>query len=188
MGLPKAYHDQSAQQMLLKVLQPWIDLLRNDFEHGFQEIQRYDDMTFRQYLRSVVSLPHDVIDYIELIMSQTNQYDLSFTDLMMQTLHFNTPEWVTVKGGMSRMVDEAARLLGSACFRNAAVTEIVETDDGKVSLSVQGISTVRKQSFDKVSPNASAVIPGNLLLWKLAIDVKDRLAFRNAAIGPSWGR
>lgn len=91
LGLPPQYHNQSASDILLKVLQPWIDLLRIDPERGVQEVLRYDDMTFRHYLRTVALLPHEVIDFVEMIQSQTNQYDNSFVDLVMQTVHFGTP-------------------------------------------------------------------------------------------------
>lgn len=91
LGLPPQYHNQSASDILLKVLQPWIDLLRIDPERGIQEVLRYDDMTFRYYLRTIALLPCEVIDFVEMIQSQTNQYDNSFVDLVMQSLHFNTP-------------------------------------------------------------------------------------------------
>ena len=91
LALPLQYHNQSASDILMKVLQPWIDLLRTDLERGIQEVLRYDDMTFRHYLRTVALLPHQVIDFVETIQSQTNQYDNSFVDIVMQTLHFNTP-------------------------------------------------------------------------------------------------
>ena len=93
LGLPSQYHNQSASDILLKILKPWIDLLRIDLERGIREVLRYDDMTFRHYLRNVALLPHEVIDFVEMIQSQTNQYDNSFVDLVMQTLHFNTPGW-----------------------------------------------------------------------------------------------
>ena len=72
-------------------MQPWIDLLRIHPERGIQEVLRYDDMTLRQYLRTIALLPNEVIDSVETIQSQTNQYDNGFVDLVMQTLHFNTP-------------------------------------------------------------------------------------------------
>ena len=90
-GLPKRFHGRTARQMIREVMDPWIALLREDFDRGFQEVLRYDDMTFRQYFREVAGWPHEAIDFVELIMSQTNQYDQSFLDLVMQTLHFNTP-------------------------------------------------------------------------------------------------
>ena len=91
LGLPRSFHGKSAADILLSVMQPWIDLLRSDPERGFQEILRYDDMSFRHYLRTVALLPHEVIDFVELIQSQTNQYDNSFMEVVMQTMHFNTP-------------------------------------------------------------------------------------------------
>ncbi|RYP70484.1 hypothetical protein DL771_005421 [Monosporascus sp. 5C6A] len=131
-------------------MQPWIDLLREDFERGFAEVLRYDEMTFRHYLRTVALWPHEVIDFVELVMSQTNQYDQSFTDLMMQTLHFNTPDWATVKGGLSRITDSAANVLGQDnILRNAPVKEIRETIEGKVEL-VAGDIVLQKRTFDKI--------------------------------------
>jgi phytoene dehydrogenase-like protein len=91
LGLSRRYHGKTARQILLEVMNPWIKLLRDDFETGFAEVLRYDEMTFRHYLRTIALWPNDIIDYVEGIMSQPNQYDQSFTDLVMQTLHFNTP-------------------------------------------------------------------------------------------------
>ncbi|RYP22289.1 hypothetical protein DL765_001803 [Monosporascus sp. GIB2] len=83
-------------------------------------------------------------------MSQTNQYDQSFTHLTMQTLHFNTPDWVMVKGGLSRIIDSAANVLGQGnILRNAAVREIRETTGGKIEL-VAGDIVPQKRTFDKI--------------------------------------
>jgi phytoene dehydrogenase-like protein len=96
MGLPFKFHGKTAHEILLDVMSPWITLLRQDFELGFAEVLRYDEISFRHYLRTEAMWPDEVIDFVELIMSQTNQYDQSFTDLVMQTMHFNTPGNVSV--------------------------------------------------------------------------------------------
>lgn len=88
--VPLEYVGKSARDLLGEVISPWLALLRKDFEIGFQQLLRYDDMSFRQYLRTVVGWPHEVIDFVELLMSQTNQYDLSFLEIIMQNLDFNT--------------------------------------------------------------------------------------------------
>ena len=75
LGLPPRYHDKSAADILLEVMQPWIDLLRSDPVRGIEEVLRYDELSFRHYLRHVALMPPEVIDFVELIQSQTSQYD-----------------------------------------------------------------------------------------------------------------
>ncbi|GAB1196510.1 hypothetical protein APSETT444_005781 [Aspergillus pseudonomiae] len=90
LGLPDEYCNQSAQDLLKGAIGEWMTLLANDFEAGFKCVLQYDEMSFRQYLRQVVQWPHQVIDFVEMMTSQTNQYDLSFTEVIMQYLDFGT--------------------------------------------------------------------------------------------------
>lgn len=91
MELPVEFHNMTAGEMMRAVMNPWLALLNEDFEKGMAEVLRYDELTFRQYLHDVAKWPHQVIDFVELVMSQTNQYDQSFTDLVLQTMHFSNP-------------------------------------------------------------------------------------------------
>ncbi|KAL8733966.1 MAG: hypothetical protein Q9166_001727 [cf. Caloplaca sp. 2 TL-2023] len=74
--LPPEFHGKSARTLLLEVVGPWLELLRKDFDAGFQEVLRYDELSFRMYLRAIVGWPHEVCEFVELMASQTNQYDL----------------------------------------------------------------------------------------------------------------
>ncbi|KAL8712438.1 MAG: hypothetical protein Q9220_003286 [cf. Caloplaca sp. 1 TL-2023] len=74
--LPGNFHGKSARTLLLEVVQPWLDLLRKHFDTGFQEVLRYDELSFRMYLRAIVGWPNEVVEFVELMASQTNQYDL----------------------------------------------------------------------------------------------------------------
>lgn len=90
LGLPEEYCGQSAQDLLGGVVGQWVTLLANDFEAGFEDVLQYDELSFRQYLRQIVQWPHEVIDFVEMMTSQTNQYDLSFTEVILQYLDFGT--------------------------------------------------------------------------------------------------
>jgi monoamine oxidase len=171
LGLPAEYHGKSAQQLLSEVVKPWVDLLHADFEKGFEELLHHDDMSFRMYLRYIIKWPHEVIDFVELMTSQTNQYDLSFTEIIMQCLDFGTKgeiewsrivanemrvltqsflEWVTVKGGMSRLVDAAANLIDDfSIYYNSPIKGIHELADGKILLMSDGTHP-KTGVFDKV--------------------------------------
>jgi phytoene dehydrogenase-like protein len=91
-GLPASYHGKSPQELLGSVVLPWLELLRRDFDAGFEELLQYDEFSFRVYLRVVVGWPHEVIEFVELFCSQTNQYDLSFTEIILQNLDFDTKD------------------------------------------------------------------------------------------------
>lgn len=90
-GLPESFHNKTAREMLGEVMQPWIDMLNQDLDNGLAAVLQYDQLTFRQYLREAAQWPDEVIDFVELVMSQTNQYDQGFTDLVLQTMHFANP-------------------------------------------------------------------------------------------------
>lgn len=89
-GLPFYFRGKSAEELLQDVVRPWVELLREDFDSGFMHLLRYDELSFRDYLREHAKWPPEVIDYVELFCSQTNQYHLSFTDIIIQCVDFGT--------------------------------------------------------------------------------------------------
>lgn len=146
--LPPRYQGKPARELLGEVISPWLALLQKDFDFGFSQISQYDVISFRAYLHLVAGWPHEVIDFVELMTSQTNQFDLSFIEIIMQNLDFNTQNWATVQGGMSRLVQSAVRLVGlENIHTNARVHQIVERQDGKVTLRTTGPPG---GTFDKV--------------------------------------
>ena len=59
-------------------------------------------------------------------------------------------DWVTVKGGLSRITDSAASLLGhGVVHRNSPVTELRELAGGKIEVTSGGISP-QTRVFDRV--------------------------------------
>jgi phytoene dehydrogenase-like protein len=91
-NLPERFQNQTPQELLGSVVFPWLALLRKDFNSGFQQLLQHDSLSFRGYLLTVAGWPHEVIDFVELFCSQTNQYDLAFTEIIMQNLDFDTKE------------------------------------------------------------------------------------------------
>lgn len=150
-GLPKEYRGKSARQLLGEVVISWLELLRKDFNFGFAELLKYDEFSFRAYLRVVSGWPHEVIEFVEMMSSQTNQYDLSFTEIIMQNLDFDTKDWSTINGGMSRLTQSAANLVGRQnIYLNSPVTSIVERSDGRITLHSTSGPISRSATFDKV--------------------------------------
>ncbi|KAI1109312.1 hypothetical protein F5Y14DRAFT_458285 [Nemania sp. NC0429] len=150
-GLPEEYRNRSPQELLGSVVLPWLTLLRRDFDGGFQELLKYDEYSFRAYLRHVVRWPHEVVEFVELFCSQTNQYDLSFTEIIVQNLDFDTKDWATVRDGMSRVAQSAASLVGSKNIRlNSRVVRIAYLEDDRVEISAEGLHQTYTAQFDAV--------------------------------------
>ncbi|KAF2873105.1 putative flavin-containing amine oxidase [Massariosphaeria phaeospora] len=184
-GLPKEFQGISAQKLLEGIILPWTAILEGDFESGFRAVLEYDGWSFRTYLNSVENWPHEVIDFVEMIASQTNQFDLSFTEVIMQCLDFGTQEWFTVRGGMSRMVDTAASVIGSQHINlNMPIKYIMELDNGRVCLST-GCPSSTKWVFDKI---ILAILASSLqsVLERPRWDMKKEQAIRSTYFEPLY--
>jgi monoamine oxidase len=140
---------KTAAQLLAEVIGPMQKLLEEDFEKGFAEIVKYDDFSFRAYLTLIAGWPDGKINYVEAMTSQTNQFENSFTELMIENMDFSQATWKTIANGMDRLPNLMATLVGQENITMGAhVTAISEEPSGGVSISLgDGRGTV---SFDKV--------------------------------------
>lgn len=89
-GIPEQFCDVSAADLIQRAVLPWVTAFENDFEAGFKAVVKFDEWSFRRYLSSVAQWPHEVIDFVEMMTSQTNQFDLGFIEVIMQCLDFGT--------------------------------------------------------------------------------------------------
>lgn len=146
------FQDRSAEELMLEAVSPLLQKLQGNFVDGFNEICRdFDHYSFRFYLTSVLGWPSEVVDFIETVTSQTNQFSLSVTEIVMEYIDFSTKEWSTIAHGMSRLPLAMAHLVGHKNITfNARVTGIRNQDDGRVSLSISGHNSTIDVTFDKV--------------------------------------
>jgi Flavin containing amine oxidoreductase len=143
------FQDRTAGELMLEAVSPLLQKLESNFVDGFNEIcQEFDNYSFRFYLNSVLGWPADVIDFLETVTSQTNQFSLSVTEIVMEFIDFSTKEWSTIAHGMNRLPLAMAHLIGHENITfNARVTGIRNEDDGRVTISINGTTGA---TFDKV--------------------------------------
>ena len=146
------FQDRSAEELMLEAISPLLRRLDGNFVDGFNEICReFDHFSFRYYLISILHWPTEVVDFIETVTSQTNQFTLSVTEIVMEYIDFSTKEWSTIAHGMSRLPLAMAHLIGYKNITfNARVTGIRNQDDGRVSVSICGYNATVDVTFDKV--------------------------------------
>ncbi|KAL0953927.1 hypothetical protein HGRIS_005092 [Hohenbuehelia grisea] len=151
-NLPEPYAGRTAADLLESVLRPYLKALKEDFDGGFTELLKYDGFSFRLYLSTVEKWPAEVIDFVEVMFSQTNQYTLSFTEIVLQNMDFFTEEWFTIKGGMDRLPQAMAKIVGADNITlGARITSISYNPDGRVQLAVsrQG-NSASHHAFDDI--------------------------------------
>lgn len=148
----EAFQDRSAGELMLEAVSPLLQKLEGDFVGGFNEIcEEFDNYSFRFYLNFVLGWPNDVIDFVETVTSQTNQFSLSVTEIVMEYIDFSTKEWSTIAHGMSRLPLAMAHLVGYKNITlNARVAGIRNESDGRVTVSVLSCSGAVEATFDRV--------------------------------------
>ncbi|KAI9441304.1 amine oxidase [Lactarius indigo] len=150
--VPDHFKNKTAGELLKTAIGPLIEMLEADFDQGFKElVEKYDDFSFRFYLVSVLGWPTPVIDFVETVTSQTNQFALSVPEMVMQNMDFNTKDWFTIEHGMSRLPSAMSYLIG---YRNitygARVTGFRNENNGKVTITAVGYNGRIEAKFDRV--------------------------------------
>lgn len=155
--VPPEYRNTTAQSLLNEAVGPFVERLRRNFEAEFEEIVReFDHFTFRFYCKSVMGWPDIVIDFVETVMSQTNQFSLSVPELIMQSMDFDEKHWKTIDGGMSRLPQAMASLVGykNITFgaRVTGLRMVVEKKSGrrKACITATGYNGILSANFDRV--------------------------------------
>ncbi|MFA0964375.1 flavin monoamine oxidase family protein [Roseivirga sp. BDSF3-8] len=140
---------KTATELLNEVIQPFVDMLEKDFEKGFQAIIQYDDYSFYSYLQMEAGWYNDKINYVETMTSQTNQFQNSFTELIIENIDFSQANWYSIANGMDRLPNACAEVVGyDNITLDAPVNTIQYTDDGRVRVFYG--SDYKYKTFDYV--------------------------------------
>ncbi|KAI0320036.1 hypothetical protein OF83DRAFT_1169691 [Amylostereum chailletii] len=150
--VPQEYANQTAKDLMLSAIGPFLAELKENFQAAFNRIvAKYDSYSFRYYCSSVMGWPETVIDFVETVTSQTNQFALSVTELVMQNMDFDETDWKTIDKGMSRLPQAMAWLVGHNNITfGARVTGIEEEEDGRTTIVASGYNGTVKAKFDRV--------------------------------------
>ncbi|KAI1129217.1 hypothetical protein F5Y10DRAFT_291301 [Nemania abortiva] len=128
--VPDEYKNKTARELLDSAIGAFINDLKQDFDTAFKDI---------------------VIDFIETVTSQTNQFSLSVPELVMQNMDFDETDWKTIEGGMSRLPQAMASLVRHCNITfGARVTGLEETEDQRVRVTASGYNGSVSAVYDRV--------------------------------------
>ncbi|KAJ7896117.1 hypothetical protein B0H13DRAFT_2234518 [Mycena leptocephala] len=136
-----AEFNKSAYTLMMDAIGICIDALKKNFSEGVRRLLKFDHFSFRHYLVSVMNYPSTVVDFMETVLSQTNQFALSVPELVLQSLDFGTE---------SRLPNAMAHLVGHERITyGARVTGVRETRGG-VEVRAVGHNGALSARFDRV--------------------------------------
>lgn len=132
-----------ADELLHDVLKEYIELVDNG---GLESlVKSYDSYSMRSFLTLVKKWSHTKVDYVETMTSQTQQFDHSFVEIVMEYMNFSETKWKTIKDGMSRLPEACRKIIGDENISlGAHVHEIAEVAGNKVTVC-ESFSIIRKQ-------------------------------------------
>ena len=150
--VPDDFKNKTAAELMNEAIGEFIRWLKDDFDKGFERlVKEFDNFSFRYYLVDACQWPTEVIDFVETVTSQTNQFALSVPEMVMQNMDFDTKEWSTIEGGMNRLPLAMAYLFGNQNVTyGARVTGVKNLDNGKVAIIANGYNGCIAPEFDKV--------------------------------------
>ncbi|KAF8415538.1 hypothetical protein EV426DRAFT_570132 [Tirmania nivea] len=163
-NVPEPYASKTAPELLYGMIESYVELLDRNFELGWEILMNWDHTSLRRYLLDVAQWPPSVIEFVETICSQTNQYTLSFPEMVMQSMDFNTKNWWTLDDGMDRLPQALARVVGLENITfGARVQSIIEEESGQLRIRAHRGNRVFESIYDKVllaiPPGAVRMIP-----------------------------
>jgi hypothetical protein len=123
----------------VRQLQEAMEEGEDQFEKAFRSImEKYDSLSFRDYLIQNASIAPIIVDFMETVLSQTNQFALSFPACLLQNLDFETGDWKTIDQGMSRLPRAMEKLIGRDKITRGARLMRIEERGNIVGLTLQG--------------------------------------------------
>ncbi|KAF0811970.1 Flavin-dependent L-tryptophan oxidase RebO [Andreprevotia sp. IGB-42] len=150
LGFPLSPEDRNktASQLLDEALSPFLQLLEKDFDAGFAEIVKYDNLSLFTYLTELKGWSIEKVNYVETMTSATNQFQQSFTELVIESMDFSGAQWKTIANGMDRLPNACADVIGrDHITMDAPVRKIENLPDGRVAVHYRERDV---QVFDRV--------------------------------------
>ncbi|KAG1750124.1 hypothetical protein EDB19DRAFT_1678356 [Suillus lakei] len=102
--VPDEYVAIGVQKILQQASAPYIQLLRENFEQGFEKLMEVDECSIREYLRTYMQLDYHTSQWLETNIAPSDFFDQAFTEYIILGADFDDREgygWKCIDGGSS---------------------------------------------------------------------------------------
>jgi hypothetical protein len=191
-GVPDAYANKNFTTWIDYVQQPFLELMKsNRNDEAFNFFRSYDDYSVRNFMHSFDAAklcqhilgsldnyeastdpstnkridreyPQIVIDWLETLDAGTGQYDQSLVEYIIDAFDFTSVDWVTIDGGMSKLVDALVDFLSlkSSLSRdkhrlrlNNRVTRISKVGNNRIGVTTRPMTDNTIRNLTEVNSN-----------------------------------
>ena len=172
---PAADVREEAGKMLHDAIYPVAKELLHDFPTA---LKKYDCMTLYYYLLNNRGWSHEKINFVEVMLSQTNDFYLGLIDQVFHNSDFTgqiITELKTIDQGMSRLPEAMAKVIGEEnIIYNAPIQSLKYIDRDRVEVGYsESHQKVGLENFDAVilalPPNSVRMIP-NKPNWPVTLE------------------
>ena len=140
-GLP-AFAQQDPDAVWNKTMYKFTSLLTSNFSEGVKYVSSFRE-SVRQYLNTRENFTHEEIDWLETFEDLTGEFDLDLAELVLEDWFFGLGQqeidWITVKGGMTRLTEGLESILMGPIKYNRRV-EAIQQFPGNDELHVSTTS------------------------------------------------
>ena len=159
LGFPR---NADATVVANKYLQDAIDPVRKEFFDNFSAaLRKYDSKSLYYYLNQDLGWSDAKINYVEVMTSQTNEFQEGLVDQAILDADFIglPPSWKTINHGMSRLPEAAAIVIGEDNIQKSTQVVSVEYQpDGRIQLGYNKFKSADQNSSEYKTETFDAVI------------------------------
>ncbi|KAA1473465.1 FAD/NAD(P)-binding domain-containing protein [Dentipellis sp. KUC8613] len=174
--VPAGWENQSVNDRMTNATGDYVEGLFRDFDATFSSLLPLDVQfgSFRSWIRTKrgndEGWPDAFIDFVETILFETNAFDLSCVEIIVRQMYLvPSPGWSLIEGGMGRLPDAMAEVLGWDNITLGAYVKGLEPRGDKVIVTAAGYNGEVKGTFAKVVvavPPAALVMIADRPRWQ----------------------
>ncbi|TFY66498.1 hypothetical protein EVG20_g4592 [Dentipellis fragilis] len=174
--VPAGWENESVNDRMTWATGDFVEGLFRDFDATFSKLLPLDVQfgSFRSWIRTKrgndEGWPDAFIDFVETILFETNAFDLSCAEIIVRQLYLvPSPGWSLIEGGMGRLPDAMAEVLGWDNITLGAYVKGLEPSENKVIVTAEGYNGEIKGTFGKVVvavPPAALVMIADRPRWQ----------------------
>ena len=169
---------EEARKLLREALDPVVKELDQNFDKA---VAKYDPMSLNYYLSQELNWSAQKINYVEVMCSQTNEFQKGLVDAAILNEDFthdkdDDTDWMTIANGMNRLPEAMANYIGREnIVLQAAVNTVVNLKDGHVKIGYNDESNLyHEEEFDAVilalPPSPVYMIPNRPSDWPVDLE------------------
>lgn len=194
-GVPDKYAAKAFWTWLELAVKPFTDLIATDPDKAYEFINKYEDNSVRSFLASFNSndlrqsmgfaannetvggkYPQIVIDWIESLDAGTGFYDRSLAETVIDASQFGSPDWVTIDGGLSRLVNAMVEAVDAKNIRLGSKVSRISRSSNQLQITTEnGMSN----NYDHVITTVPLGLLQSIDTRDLNFDLKKRIAIRS---------